>query len=257
MISRSNGSWSHMEMKSPEVSIHFAFCSSVSLCITNREQIFHLHRSSRTVVCAVSLLIPNSFKINLSISRRSYASICRTFSIISGVLFVDGQTEHLMLSSFPSLCKSVWTICKHIFCSQFPSRTPVPTFHESPLQFSPICSRSRCLHVAPLCCDTALILTTFNWLQSVYTAGHMQSMLCIDSPHVSEEHVHVHTYAPSCHSDMTPFTELLRHAFYASEILTKKKFSRIPATEIKFLSEIVHITIRVRIRIDKVRAHWM
>ena len=37
MFSRSNGSWSHMEMKSPECSISFAFCSSVSLCGTNRD----------------------------------------------------------------------------------------------------------------------------------------------------------------------------------------------------------------------------
>ena len=30
-------------------------------------------------------------------------------------------------------------------------------------------------------------LTTFNWPQSVFAAGHMQSMLCVDSPHVFEK----------------------------------------------------------------------
>ena len=30
-------------------------------------------------------------------------------------------------------------------------------------------------------------ITTFNWPQSVYTTGHMQPMLCVDSPHVSVE----------------------------------------------------------------------
>ena len=65
MFSRSNGPWSHMEMKSPEVSIRFAFCLSESLCGTNWEQIFHLPRSSATMVCAVSLLMPNSTAVNL------------------------------------------------------------------------------------------------------------------------------------------------------------------------------------------------
>ena len=49
MFYRSNGSWSYMETKSPEVSIHFDFCSSVSLC-ENRDQIFCLPKSSRTMV---------------------------------------------------------------------------------------------------------------------------------------------------------------------------------------------------------------
>ena len=93
MFSRRNVSWSHMEMKSPEVSFCFAFCSSVNLCSRNREQIFRLPKSSRTMLCAVSLIMPNSSAINFSVSRRSCASICHTFSIISGVLFVDGRPE--------------------------------------------------------------------------------------------------------------------------------------------------------------------
>ena len=45
-------------MKYPEVLIRLAFCSSVSLCGTNREQIFGLPKSSRTMVCAVFLIMP-------------------------------------------------------------------------------------------------------------------------------------------------------------------------------------------------------
>ena len=56
--------------------------------------------------------------------------------------------------SFPSLRESVWTIRKHIFCSRLPFRTPAPTFYASPLQFFSIWSRTWCLHVAPLRCDT-------------------------------------------------------------------------------------------------------
>ena len=74
IFSRSIGSWSHMEMKSVEVTIHFAFCLSVSLCGTNREQIFRLPKSSWTMMFSLSLLMPNSSTINLSISRRSCAS---------------------------------------------------------------------------------------------------------------------------------------------------------------------------------------
>ena len=68
-------------MKSPEVSICFAFWLSVSLCGTNQEQIFHLPKSSWMMVCAMSLLLPNSSTINLSISHWSSVSICRTFQL--------------------------------------------------------------------------------------------------------------------------------------------------------------------------------
>ena len=142
-------------MRSPEVSIRIAFCSSVSLCGTNQEQIFHLSKSSRTMVCAVSLLMHNSSAINLSVSRRSWASIYHTFWIISGVLFVvDGRPELDSSSVVPSLRESIWTISKPIFCSRLPSRTHAPTFLASPLQFSPICNRPWCLDVASLRCDS-------------------------------------------------------------------------------------------------------
>ena len=89
--------------------------------------------------------------------------------------------------SFPSLHKSIWTIRKHIFCSQLPSHTTAPTFHISLLQFSQlvaeldVCTLLHCTVTLPL------TLTMFNWQQSVYTASHMQSMLYVDSPQVSEE----------------------------------------------------------------------
>ena len=106
MFFRSNASWSHMKMKSPEVSIGFAFCSFVSLWGTNREQIFRFPKSSGTMVCAVSLLMPNSSAMNLSADRRSCASICRTFSIISGVLLVHDLPEYDSLSRFLPFAKA-------------------------------------------------------------------------------------------------------------------------------------------------------
>ena len=83
--------------------IRFAFCSSVSLCCTNREQIFKLPKSSRTMVCVMSLPMPNSSAINLSVRRRSCVSIYRTFWIISGILLVDGRQERSSSSVVSSL----------------------------------------------------------------------------------------------------------------------------------------------------------
>ena len=184
MFSRSNGSWAHMQMKSKEIStLSFprAFCSSVSLCGTNRKQVFRLP-FSRTKVCAVFFLMPNFSTIKLSVSRRSSVIICRTFSIISEVLLVDGRPERGSSSSFPSLRESVNT-----FSAQgFP---PVHLHQHSTrlcCSFSQFVAKRVCtlLHCAV---TLPLTLTSFNWLQSVYTASHMQSMLCVDSPHISEE----------------------------------------------------------------------
>ena len=151
MFSRSNGCWSHMEMKSPEVSIRFVFYSSVSLWDTNRGQIFRLPKSSRTMMCAVSLLMPKSSAINLRVSRRSCTQHLSHFlhHFLRSVCWWPTHPQ-----SFPSLRESVWTISKHIFCSRLPSHTRAPTFHETPLLFSPICSRTWRLQVAPLRYDT-------------------------------------------------------------------------------------------------------
>ena len=153
-----------MEVKSPEVSIRFAFCSSVSLCGKNREQIFRLPKSSRTMVYDGCLLIPNSS------SRRSCASIFHTSSIIFRVLLVDGRPERGSSSvvSFPP-------VHLHQHFTRF--RWSFPQF---------VAELDVCMLLH--CAMTLLLtLTTFNWPQSLFTAGYMQSMLCVDSPHVSEE----------------------------------------------------------------------
>jgi len=154
-------------MKSPEISIRFAFCSSISWCGTNREQIFRLPKSSLTMVCTVSLLMPNSSAINLKVTRRSCASICLTRSIISGVLLVDGQPEHGSSSVVSVPSRKRLNHRKHIFCSRLPSRTLAPTFHASLSPFSLICSRTWCSLIAPLHCD-ATSHTDHVWLP---TAG--------------------------------------------------------------------------------------
>jgi len=62
-----------------------------------------LAKSSKMMVCTVSLLMPNSSTINCKVTRRSCASICHTRSIMSGVLLVDGQPKRGSSSvvSFP------------------------------------------------------------------------------------------------------------------------------------------------------------
>ena len=171
-------------MKSPEVSIHFASCSSLTLCGTNQEQIFRSPKSSRTMVCTMSLLVPNSSAINLSISRRSCgASICRTLSIISRVLLVDGRPECRFLPFAKAFEPFVNTFSVHGF-PPLHLHQHFTHLHCSFSQFIAevdVCTLLHCAVTLPL------TLTMFNWPQSVYTAGHMQSILCVDFPHVSEE----------------------------------------------------------------------
>ena len=117
---------------------------------------------------------------------------------------------------FPSLCESVWTIRKNIFCSRFPSCTPATTFHGSLLQFSPICGRTWCLHIAPLCCDTQpYLLRCEVWLwsagRSLFTLVNTCSPCCVSILPMS---LNNRAHAPSCHSDMMPFTKLFRHTLY-------------------------------------------
>ena len=182
-----------MEMKSPEIFIRFTFCSSVSLCCINREQIFHLLKSSWTMAYAVSLLIHNSSATNLSVSRRFCASICCTFSIISGVLLVVADLNVAHIQSFPSLRERVWTICKHIFYSWPPSRIPTPTFYMSLLQFSPICSRTWCLHIAPLPCDTTSH-TDYIQLAAVSLLLVTCSPWCVSILPMSLKNMHLHAH---------------------------------------------------------------
>ena len=141
-------------MKSPEVFIRFAFCSSVNLCGTNREQIFRLRKSPWTMVCAVTLLMPNSSAINLSVSRRFWASICRTFSDHFWGSACRWPTRKWLILSRILPFEKVFEPFVNAFSAHGFPRTPAPILHASPLKFSPICSRIWCLHVAPLRCDT-------------------------------------------------------------------------------------------------------
>ena len=177
---RSNGSWSHMEMKSPEVSIRFAFCSSVSLCGTNREQIFCLP-ISWTMVCAVSLLMPNSSAINLSVSSRQYQHMSHFLDHFWGSACRWPTRTWLILSSFLPFAKAFEPFVNTFSAHGFP---PVHLHqHFTRLRCSfpqfvaelDVCTLLHCALTLPL------TQTTFNWrAQSVYTAtGHMQSMLKI------------------------------------------------------------------------------
>ena len=135
MFSRSNRSWSHMEVKSPEVSIRFAFCSSLSLCGSNRELIFCLSKSSRTMVRRV-LLMPNSSAIFFASVFGLVPVFVLHFLSHFWILLVDVRPERGSSSVVSFLSRKRLTIRKHIFLSRLPSCTPVPTFLASPLQFS-------------------------------------------------------------------------------------------------------------------------
>ena len=109
------------------------------------------------------------------------------FLIISkfGLSIADWNVAHLQ--SFPFLRKCVRTILNKFSAHGLP---PVHLHQHftrlrcSFLQFVAELDVCTFLHYAV---TLPFIITTFNWPQSVYTAGHMQSMLCVDSPHVSEE----------------------------------------------------------------------
>ena len=143
----------------------------MSLCGTN-------------LVYVVSFLMPNSSAINLSVSCRCCASICRTFW--DSACRWPTRTW-LILSRFLSFAKAfepfVNTVSAHGFTSVhlhqhfMRLRFSFPQFVEE----LDVCTLLHCAVTLPL------TLNTFNWPQLVCTAGHMQSMLCVDSPTVSEE----------------------------------------------------------------------
>ena len=101
----------------------------------------------------------------------SWGSACRwptrTWLMLSRFLhFANAQTHFLLAVSLPYTCINIFAR----LCCSFP---------QFVAEF--VCASLHCAVTLPL------TLTTFNWPQSVYTAGHMQSMLCVDSPQVSEE----------------------------------------------------------------------
>ena len=104
--------------------------------------------------------------------------------------------------SFPSHREIVHTISAHGF--------PPVHLHQ---HFTCLCCSfpqfiAQRIYMLLHCAVTLyVILTTFNWPQSVYTVGHMQSMLCVDCPHVSEEPC-AHTCA-NLRFNMTPFMNFL------------------------------------------------
>ena len=82
----------------------------------------------------------------------------------------------------------------------------------SPLQFSPICSRTWCLHIA-------LWHYLSQWLHSTgrsqFTLSVTCSPYCVSILPISlKNHAYARTHVPSCRSDMTSFTELFRQTLY-------------------------------------------
>ena len=131
-----------------------------------------------------------STKASCGIDRRTAV----TRSLMAFTCTFDGR---LLVPAFVALCRwlpergssSVVSFPsrkrKYIFCARLP---PVHLHHH----FMRLCCSfpqfvAELVYTLLHCAVTLpLTLTTFNWPQSVYTAGHMQSMLCVYSPHVSK-----------------------------------------------------------------------
>ena len=175
-------------MRSPEVSIHFALCSFV-----RHKSGADLPLTQFVAVEGARLVFANAqFFLNLSVSRRSCASICRTFFIISGVLLVDGRPERASVVSFSSRKRLNHSI---LFRSRLPSRTPAPTFHASPLQSFPqfvaeldVCTLLHCAVTLPL------ILSTFNWQQLLNCRSHAVYSASWILPMSLKNHAHARTH---------------------------------------------------------------
>ena len=119
--------------------------------------------------------------------------------------------------SFSSLCESVWTIRKHIFCSRLPSR-PAPTFNASLLQFSPICSRTWCLHLALLRChSTAHTDYVHLAVVGLHCRSHAVHAVCRFFPFLWRT-MCMHAHMRQVNFQMTPFTELFRHTLYSNSL---------------------------------------
>ena len=109
---------------------------------------FSAYPNHRGWWCPPVLVKAISSAINLSVSRRSCASICRTFSIISGVLLVDGRPERGSSSVVSIPSQKCFNRSKHIFCSWLPSRTPDEHFTRlcSFPQFD-VCTLLHCINI--------------------------------------------------------------------------------------------------------------
>ena len=199
-----------MEMKSAEVSTHFAFCSYVSLCGTNREQIFRLLKTSWTIV---SLLMPSQ-------SQRQPPILCQYLSHFLDHLWGSAcrwrSRTWIVLSRFLPFAKALGPFLNTFSAHGFPPVHPHQHFTRLRCSFPQIIAELDVCTLLHCAVTLSLTLTTFNWPQLVYTAGHMQYMLCCVSILLMplKNHAHARRLAPSCLSDMTPFTELFRQTLY-------------------------------------------
>ena len=98
--------WSLQKFPSTLLSVCLWACAAQ---IRSRSSAYPNHRRWWCVMSF--LLMPNYSTINLSNSHCSYASICCTFSIISGILLVDGWPEH---SSSSVVSFSSWKRLNHL-----------------------------------------------------------------------------------------------------------------------------------------------
>ena len=111
--------------------------------------------------------------------------------------------HHVLLPSFTVSCFQTFVLlvcdCSALCSMPMPQKfwsisNGLPPVHlhqlsraSVPLQFPQfvaeidVCMLLHCALILPP------TMTTFNWPQSVYTGSHMQSILCVDSLHVSEE----------------------------------------------------------------------
>ena len=167
MFSRRNGFWSHMKMKSPEFSIRFVFCSSLSLHCSIWEQIFRLPKLSRMMVCTVSLLMPNSSAINPCVNSDlvpAFFALSRSFLVFC----LRWQTRTwLIVSHFLLFAKAFQPFVNIFSANGFPPVHLHQHFTRLCCSFPEfvadrdVCTLLHCAVTLPL------TLTMFNWRQLV------------------------------------------------------------------------------------------
>ena len=158
-----------------------------SLCDTNREQIFRLpnHRRRWFAPCLSECPIPpQSILASVADLVHVLLAVSRSFLYFCLSMTASNVAQTQSFRSFRERLAP--------FVNTFPAHGFPPVHlhqHFTRLRCSfpqfvaevDVCTLLHCAMTLPL------TMTTYNWPQSVDTAGHMQSMLFVDSSHVFEE----------------------------------------------------------------------
>ena len=176
--------WKWNLQKFPSVLLCARLCAHAAL-IGSRSPSYPNHRGRWCATCPCKC--PIAPQSTLASVADLVPTIVALFQSFLGFCLSLTDPNVAQPKSIASLHESVSTICKQFSAHVFPPVHLYQHFMRLHCSFPKfvaeldVCMLLHCAVTLPL------TQTTFNWPQSVYTAGHMQSMLCVDSLHVSEE----------------------------------------------------------------------